>query len=170
MGMWRIKLDAASAEELRVLRRDKALKPAERDRVEMAALSVAGWKVRAIAGHLGYCEETVRRVFRQYKVEGMKALRHELPGPEPDLVRRGRVEEALKALLGESRTWTAGQLAEALRERGIELSARQTRRYLGRVASWRRTKRSLGHKQDEGKVAAAKQELAVLANGRKQAS
>lgn len=168
--MWRIKLDAAGAEELQALRREKALKRAERDRVEMVALSVAGWKVKAIAGHLGYCEETVRRVFRQYKVDGMKALRHESPGPGPDLARRRQVEGALGERLSESRTWTAGQLAEALRERGIELSARQTRRYLSRVASWRRTKRSLEHKQDVGKVAAAKEELAVLANGRKQAS
>jgi transposase len=168
--MLRIKPDAAGAEELQALRRDKTLKPAERDRVEMVALSVAGWKVREIAGHLKYCEETVRRVFRQYKVEGLKAVRLEPPGPEPDLGRRGQVEEALRALLAESRTWTAGQLSEALRERGMELSTRQTRRYLGRVASWRRTKRSLKHKQDEGKAAKAGEELALLANEPKQAS
>jgi transposase len=168
--MLRIKLDAAGGEGLQALRRDKTLKPAERDRVEMVALSVAGWKVKEIAKHLGYCEETVRRVFRQYRTEGMKALRHELPGPEPDLARRGRIEEMLKQLLAESRTWTAPQLSEALGERGIEMSARQTRRYLSRIASWRRVKRSLSHKQDAVKVAEARQELAVLANERKQAS
>jgi transposase len=168
--MLRIKLDAAGVEGLQALRRDKTLKPAERDRVEMVALSVADWKVKAIAGHLGYCEETVRRVFRQYRTEGMKALRHELPGPEPDLARRERVEGALKELLAQSRTWTAGQLAEALRERGINLGARQARRYLSRIATWRRVKRSLSHKQDAVKVAEAEKELAVLANGPKQAS
>jgi transposase len=168
--MLQIKLDATGVEGIQASRRDKTLKPAERDRVEMVALSVAGWRVGAIAEHLGYCEETVRRVFRRYRAEGMKALRHELPGPEPDLVRRGRVEEALKALLAESRTWTAGQLSEALLERGINLGARQTRRYLSRIATWQRVKRSLSHKQDAVKVAEAKQELAVLANEPKQAS
>jgi transposase len=168
--MLRIKLDATGAEELQSLRRDKTLKPAERDRVEMVALSVAGWKVSEIARHLKYCEETVRRVFRQYRVEGLKSVRLEPPGPEPDLGRRGQVEEALRVLLAEGRTWTAGQMSEVLRERGMELSTRQTRRYLSRIASWRRTKRSLKHKQDEKKVAAAKEELALLANEPKQAS
>jgi transposase len=166
--MLRIKLDATGAEELQSLRRDKTLKPAERDRVEMVALSVAGWKVSEIARHLKYCEETVRRVFRQYRVEGLKSVRLEPPGPEPDLGRRGQVEEALRVLLAEGRTWTAGQMSEVLRERGMELSTRQTRRYLSRIASWRRTKRSLKHKQDEKKVAAAKEELALLANEPKQ--
>ena len=168
--MWRIKLDAAGVEGLGVLRRDKTLKPAERDRVEMVALSVAGWKVGAIAGHLGYCEETVRRVFRQYKAEGLGAVRHEPPGPGPDLERRGRVEGELKRLLAESRTWTAAQLAEALREKDLQLSARQTRRYLHPIASWKRVKRSLSHKQDPTLVAKATEDLALLANEPKQES
>jgi len=168
--MLRIKLDAAGVDGLQALRRDKTLKPAERDRVEMMALSAAGWKVREIARHLGYCEETVRRVFRQYRAEGMKALRYELPGPEPDLERRGQVESALGELLAESRTWTAAQLSGALRDRGIYLSARQTRRYLGRVATWRRVKRSVEHKQDLEKAEKAREDLALFANGPKQES
>ena len=166
--MWRIKLGEAGVEGLQALRRDKTLKPSERDRVEMVALSAAGWKVSDIARHLGCCEETVRRVFRQYKAEGMQAMRHDLPGPEPDLARRGQVEGALKELLSESRTWTAGQLAEALHKRGITLGPRQTRRYLSRIASWKRVKRSLSYKQDQAQVAKAKEDLALLANEPKQ--
>jgi transposase len=168
--MWRIKLDEAGGEGLQALRRDKTLKPAERDRVEMVALSVAGWKVSEIARHLGYCEETVRRVFRQYGTEGMQALRHDLPGPEPDLARREQVERALKELLAQSRTWTARQLAGALGEREINLSARQTRRYLSRIATWRRVKRVLSHKQDQAQVVKAREELALLVNRPKQGS
>ena len=168
--MWRIKLDEAGAADLQALRKDKTLRPAERDRVEMVALSVAGWKRSEIARHLGCCEETVRRAFRGFRVKGMQGLRLEPPGPEPDLARRTRVQNALRELLAQSRTWTAGQLAEELREQGINLSARQVRRYLSEIASWKRVKRSLSHKQDEVKVAQAKTELGLLANRPKQAN
>jgi len=167
--MLKIKLTDEQATELARWRRDASLKPAERDRVEMIALSDSGWPVARIASHLGYSIETVRRLFRRFPKEGFLAVRHEAPGPAKDEERRRQVEGALEKLLRQERTWTAGQLAEALRGEGIELSARQVRRYLGRVGSWRRTKRSLSHKQDPEKVARAKETLALLANELKQA-
>ena len=167
--MLKIKLTDEQARELARWRRDASLKPAERDRVEMIALSDLGWPVARIASHLGYSIETVRRLFRRFPSEGFLAVRHEAPGPAKDEERRRQVEGALEKLLRQERTWTAGQLADALRGEGIELSARQVRRYLGRLASWRRTKRSLSHKQDPEKVARAKETLALLANERKQA-
>ena len=167
--MLKIKLTDEQATELARWRCDASLKPAERDRVEMIALSDSGWPVARIASHLGYSIETVRRLFRRFPKEGFLAVRHEAPGPAKDEERRRQVEGALEKLLRQERTWTAGQLAEALRGEGIELSARQVRRYLGRVGSWRRTKRSLSHKQDPEKVARAKETLALLTNERKQA-
>ena len=167
--MLKIKLTDEQATELARWRRDASLKPAERDRVEMIALSDSGWPVARIASYLGYSIETVRRLFRRFPSEGFLAVRHEAPGPAKDEERRRQVEGALEKLLRQERTWTAGQLADALRGEGIELSARQVRRYLGRLASWRRTKRSLSHKQDPEKVARAKETLALLANERKQA-
>jgi putative transposase len=166
--MMRIKLSEGQARELVEWRRDPTLKPAERDRVEMVALSESGWTVAQIAEHLGYAVETVRRLFRRFPTEGWASIRHELPGPAPDDKRRERIEMALDALLRQERTWTAAQLAEALAEQGIRLSTRQVRRYLGRVALWRRTKRSLKHKQNPDRVARAKDTLAFLANEHKQ--
>jgi transposase len=168
--MLRIKLSDEQARELVVWRRDPSLKPAERDRVEMVALSASGWPVAKIASHLGYAVETVRRLFRRFPTEGWKAVRHEAPGPAPDLKRREKIERALEALLEQDRTWTAGQLAEALAKQEIKLGTRQLRRYLGRVALWRRTKRSLAHKQDAKRVARAKETLALLTNELEQAS
>lgn len=164
----RIRLSENQANELTERRRDPSLKPAERDRVEMLALSESGWTVSQIASHLGYSVETVRRLLRRFPTEGWKSIRHEAPGRAPDEKRREQVEEALEVLLGHERTWTAGQLAEALAEQGIRLSTRQVRRYLGRVALWRRTKRSLKHKQNPDRVARAKDTLALLANEHKQ--
>ena len=167
--MVRIRLTEEQVAELAALRRDHRLRPAERDRVEMVALSAAGWSVSRIAAHLGYSAETVRRLFRRFRSEGWATIRHQAPGPAPDVARRQQVETALRALLDQARTWTAGQLAEALAEQGIRLSARQVRRHLRRLdAGWYRTKRSVTHRQDPARVAQASEELAVFANRPKQ--
>jgi transposase len=164
--MLRMTLTADQQTELAALRHDPTLSPADRDRVEMVALSVAGWAVPTIAQHLGYHPETVRRLFRRFPTDGFAAVRHQPPGPGPDRPRRERVQVALSALLDQERTWTAAQLAEALRAYGIHLSARQTRRHLRRTAAWRRTQRTLRHKQDPERVAQARAELLDFAVAR----
>jgi hypothetical protein len=80
------------------------------------------------------------------------------------------VTAALERRLEEPRTWTAAQLAAALQEDGISLSTRQTRKYLGGIARWRRTVRSLQHKQDPTKVATASHTLGYLKKGPKRAA
>ena len=113
----------------------------------------------------------MRRLFHRFRQEDLSTLRRLPPGPAPDLARRERISQALERLLAQERTWTAAQLAQALRDSDIYLSARQVRRYLhGLRAGWRRTKRSLRHKQDPERVAKAKEELAGLKRGPKQAS
>ena len=159
--MIRLKWTPDQRAALQDLRRDRTLKPAERDRVEMALLSDAGWRVPQIAAHLGYCAATVRRVFAQLEQTELSGLRQHKPGPAPDVPHRERVEAALRELLEQERTWTAPQLAGALGERGIRLSMRQVRRYLtgpGLRARWRRTKRTLQHQADPARVAAARAE------------
>src|ERR671933_177276 len=72
---------------------------------------------------------------------------------------RDRVEMVLLSAAG----WTARQLAHALQEEGIRLSTRQTRKYRKRLgANWRRTARSLRHKQHPAQVEQAKRKLAHL--------
>ncbi len=160
--MLHIQLTVEGRDEVALLRRDPSLSPSERDRVEMVLLSEQGWSVPQIASHLDYCLATVRRLFRQFTNEGLVALRHKPPGPRKDTVRTHQVQTALTALLSQERTWTAAQLAHALREHDIHLSARQVRRYLRSIASWRRTVRTLKHKQDPEKLARAQKTLATL--------
>lgn len=160
-----MQLRLADDERSRVqaMRRDAVLLPTERDRVEMVLLSDAGWAAPRIAVHLGYCAATVRTVLKGFPVTGTAGLRRGRPGPAKDPARAAAVTTALERRLGEDRTWTAAQLAEALAEDGIALSARQTRRYLQAMgARWRRTVATLSHKQDPAKVARAEVTLASL--------
>ena len=161
--MLRLRLTTDERTAVQALRRDPSLSPAERDRVEMVCLADAGWGAPAIATHLRYNPVTVRRLLRRFPATGVAGLRRRPPGPPPDTARRERVEAALGALLDRDRTWTAAHLAVALGEEyGIALSPRQTRKYLGRIAAWRRTVRTLRHKQDPTKVERAKAVLGSL--------
>jgi putative transposase len=68
----------------------------------------------------------------------------------------------LSELLGQDRTWTARQLADALGP-DIGIGHRQTRRYLALLkAGYRRTAQTVGHKQDPKKVERAETVLAGL--------
>jgi transposase len=164
--MLRIILTAEQRAAVQAARRDPRLPPAERDRVEMVALSAAGWSPPTIAQHLGYCAATVRTVLRRFPATGVTGLARQRPGPAPDHARRTQVTTALGALLSQERTWTADQLAAALRDQGIGLSTRQTRKYLKRMgARWRRTTHTLRHKQAPERVAQARRVLANLGKG-----
>ena len=166
--MLRLTLTSDDHAAVQGLRRDPTLSPAERDRVEMVLLSATGWSPPRIATHLGCHPKTVRLVLKRFQTDGIASLRRRRPGPPPDLGRRVQVLTALDDLLGQARTWTAAQLAAALAERDIQLSTRQTRKYLKLLGSrWRRTVRSLRHKQDPVKVARAGRHLATLKKSRR---
>jgi transposase len=105
----------------------------------------------------------VRRVLIHFQANGPPSLRRQRPGPPPDAARRAQVAAALDRLLDQDRTWTTAQLAGALAAQDIHLSTRQTRRYLrGMGARWRRTVRTLQHKQDPAKVERATTVLGSL--------
>jgi transposase len=158
--MLHIELDDASRAELQSLRRT-ALAAAVRDRLEMLFLSTAGWSPPRIAAHLGYDPQTVRKVLHGWRRHGRASLFPAKPGPQPDTARRDTVPGHLTDLLGQDRTWTSAQLADALRGHGLTLGGRQVRRYLHRLkAGYRRTASTLEHKQDAAKLERAEQVLA----------
>src|SRR5262245_684570 len=118
--MIRTHLTDATRSELQSLRRTDL--PAKvRDRLEMVLSSDAGWPAPKIAAHLGYCGHTVRGILRDFNARGTPALYPRKTGPAPDATKRGRVTGHLRQLLGEDRTWTAGQLADALRPHGVRI-------------------------------------------------
>src|SRR5262245_10653067 len=163
--MIRIHLDDATRSDLNALRRIDLPAPA-RDRIEMVALSDAGWSPPRIAGHLGYHPQTVRDRLRDFLARGTAALYPKSPGPAPDTDRRRDVTERLRGLLLLGRTWTSRQLSAALAADGVVLGPRQVRRYLRALsAGYRRTANSLRHKRDPAKAARAAKVLGNLRRG-----
>ena len=159
--MLRIHLTDTHRSELQALRRTD-LPAVARDRLEMVFLSDAGWSPPRIASHLGRHPHTVRAALKGFTDRGAAAFYPDAPGPDPDHARRATVTGKLSALLGQDRTWTARQLAEALGP-GAGIGHRQTRRYLGLLrAGYRRTAQTVGHKQDRKKVERAGTVLANL--------
>jgi putative transposase len=159
--MLRIQLTAAQRSELRAVRRSD-LPAAARDRLEVVLLSDAGWSPPRIAAHLGRHPHTVRAALKGFRDRGTAAFRPDRPGPEPEPDRRAAVTGKLAELLGQDRTWTSRQLAEALRP-DVGIGHRQTRRYLALLkAGYRRTAQTVGHKQDPKKVGRAEVVLAGL--------
>src|SRR5262249_6788970 len=110
-----------------------------------------------IAAHLGRYPQTVRKALHDFQQRGPQAFDPDRPGPAPDAARRDRILGLLRDLLGQDRTWTSAQLAEALQPHGVTVGGRQVRRYLGLPkAGCRRTASTLAHKQDPAKVERAK--------------
>jgi len=159
--MIHIQLDPTTRDDLQQMRR-RDLPAKVRDRLEMVLLADAGWAPARIAEHLGYGYRTALNVLNGFRDRGRDALLPRPRGPAPDHARRDQVTGRLRALLGQDRTWTSAQLAEALRDQGVILSPRQVRRYLrGMRSRYRRTATTVKHKQDPAQAARAG---AVLGN------
>jgi len=161
-------LTEAQRAELHSLRRSD-LPAVSRDRLEMVLMSAAGWSPPRIGQHLGRHPHTVRAALKGFAARGMPALYPDKPGPEPDHARRAQVAEQLAQLLGQDRTWTSRQLADALGP-DLGISHRQARRYLALLkAGYRRTAQTVGHKQDPQKVERAGRVLGGLKKKSRQA-
>ena len=161
--MLRTSLTDSQRSELQTLRRTD-LAAVARDRLEMVLMSADGWSPPKIAAHLNRHPHTVRATLKGFAARGTQAFYPDAPGPDPDHARRAQVTGKLSELLGQDRTWTAKQLAEALGP-DIGIGHRQTRRYLGLLkAGYRRTAQTVAHKQEPQKV---KRAQAVLSNLKK---
>jgi transposase len=148
-------LSDSQRSELQALRRTD-LSAVSRDRLEMVLMSAAGWSAPKIAEHLGRHPHTVRAAIKGFAARGTAAFYPDAPGPDPDHDRRAIVTGKLSELLGQDRTWTARQLADALGP-DIGIGHRQTRRYLALLkAGYRRTAQTVGHKQDPNEVQRAR--------------
>jgi transposase len=133
----------------------------------MVRLSDAGLSVPQIARHLQANDKTVRQWVKRFLEEGFEAL-----SDQPHLGRPSRLTpqrlETVRALLSQGgRTWSAGQLADWLAEQhGVRFNPQHLGRLLKRAnVSYKRTQRTLKHKQDPQAVAEKQADLQTLEKG-----
>lgn len=156
--MYRVDLTEAQREELRRRSREPGVMPRTRDRLEMVRLSDAGWSVPRIAAHLGICEKRLRHWIKTFLTDGFDAL--------PDRPHLGQqsaltppMEEAIRQeMRRQARTWTAAQVADwVAKQVGVRLTPDYLARRLKRARiAYKRTGRSLHHKQNPEEVAQKK--------------
>jgi transposase len=162
--MYRVRLTDAQRQELHRRAHEPGIKPRTRDRLEMVRLSNAGWGVPQIAPHLGYCEATVRHWIKTFLTGGFDAL-PDRPHPGQSSALTPEIEAAIRQQLQrDEQTWTALQLAAWLaRQFEVRLSPDHLGRRLKRAGiRYKRTGRSLKHKQNKEQVAAQQAEMAAL--------
>lgn len=162
--MYRVRLTDAQRQELKRRAHEPGVMPRTRDRLEMVRLSAVGWSVPRIALHLDLSEQTVRHWIKAFLSGGFEAL-----PDQPHLGQSSAITPAIEAairqeLRRDERTWTASQLAAWVGERfGVHRTAAHLARRLDRAGiAYKRTGRSLKHKQNPDEVAAKQAEMAAL--------
>jgi transposase len=145
--------------------RDPKTKPRTRERLEMIRLSAAGMSIPSIAPIVGQSEGRVRHWVKAFlEQQTFDALDDR---PHPGMASRltpGHLSAIRAEIEKGERTWSAPQVAVWLEEtQGVRLSADQVRRKLkGAGIVWKRTGRSLRHKQKPQEVEAKRAELEAL--------
>jgi len=162
--LYQVHLNDEARQELHRRAHAPGVRPRTRDRLEMVRLSDAGWRVPQIARHLGVGEATVRQWLKTFVARGFDALRDRPPAGRPSRLVPAIREAVRQELAKGDRTWTAAQLAEWIEQQcGVRVSAAHLRRFRQRwQLSWKRTPRSVKHKQKPDEVAAKKKELEAL--------
>ena len=162
--MYRITLTDAQRQELQQRTRQPGLAPSTRDRLEMVRLSDAGWSVPKIARHLGAHEQTVRLWIKAFLTGSFAALPNKPRGGKQSALTPALLAAVRAEVAPGQRTWDAGQIADWVAEQyGVRVSAARMRIHLKRAKlSYKRTSRSLKHKQQPDEVAEKQATLQAL--------
>ena len=161
--MYRVRLTDAQRDELQRRTHTPGVMPRTRDRLEMVRLSDAGFSVPQIGRHLRISEKRVRHYLKAFLAHGFDAL-PDRPHPGQPSALTPAMEAAIRQeLRQDERTWTAAQLADWVAEQcGVRLGAAWLSQRLKRAQiAYKRTSRSLKHKQKPEEVAAKKAERAA---------
>jgi transposase len=162
--MYRVTLTDEQHQELNRRAHQTGFAPSVRDRLEMVRLSNSGWRIPQIARHLGQHEQTVRFWIKAFLSRGFDALSNQPRGGSASALTPQLLEAVRQELDKADRTWSAGQIADWIAHQfGVVRSADQVRRKLRKERlSYKRTGRSLRHKQKPEEVAAKKADLDTL--------
>src|SRR5437016_3764891 len=159
--MYRITLTDDQLHELNRRAHQPGVVPSTRDRLERVRLSHIGWSVPRIARHLSQHEQTVRRWVKAFLTGGFEALVDQPHLGLTSALPPALLEQVRAQLLQADRTWTGPPLAQWLAaEHQVCLSADRVCFHLKRAhIAYKRTARSLKHKQDPVALEASKASL-----------
>lgn len=162
-----VKLSEAEDERLRKVEQQAGLREKVRLRAKVLRLSHRGMPAKEIAAYTGRHLSSVLRDFTRWEKQGLTGLADSvIPGRRSPIGQEQR--SFLLEQLREERSWTAGQLAEALAEKfGLKVNRESMRVCLhGLGYSWQRH-RYVPVKQPEAELLARKQqELAEFKKSR----
>lgn len=170
--MYRIRLTEQQQQELHQRAHQPTVAPRTRDRLEMIRLSDKGWSAPKIAVHLNQHKQTVRYWIKAFLQGGFDALSEKPHTGQKSAVTPDILATVRQWLTAGDRTWNARQIAVEVNARyGVLRSRQQWRRLLRRDdLTYKRTRRSLRHKQNPVQVAQKTAELADLKKGPKAAN
>lgn len=165
--MYHVTLTEEQRRELNHRAHQAYVAPCLRDRLEMLRLSDAGWSVPRIAQHLSQHQQTVRRWIKAFLSGGFDALTDKPHGGKQSALTPVMLQAIRAEIARGERTWNAGQVAPWLHEKyGVCLSTDRMRVHLKRAGLvYKRTSRSLKHKQNAQQVAAKQATLTTLEKG-----
>ena len=128
-------------EQLRRTEQSASLRPKVRLRAQVVRLNAAGWSRKQLSEHIGRSYATVCQDLKRWDERGVTGLADAPATNQPEKLTqemRAFVHEKLQ----EARTWTCGQLVEAVKERfGVEVSAEAMRNRVRALGyCWKRTR------------------------------
>lgn len=165
--MYRVTLTDQQRLELHRRAHTRDVAPNVRDRLEMLRLADKGWSIPKIALHLGQHEQTVRYWIKAFLAADFDALHDKPHGGKSSELTPAMMEALIGHIRASQQTWTAPQLAAWVAEQyQVHLSPGRLRVHLKRAdLSYKRTSRSLKHKQKTEEVAAKEVSLETLQKG-----
>jgi transposase len=165
----RVSLTPEQRDELNRRSRERVLTPRLRERLEIIRLSDLGHTVPQIATTLGRHHQTVRAVLKAFLADGFAALPDaDRPGRPPTLLPEHL--DALERMLDEAatsgQTWSLPLMVDWLKTQfGVTISTERLSVLLkARKFRWKRTQRSVQHKQSDPDLQVAKQADLELLN------
>ena len=162
--MYRVQLTDEQHRELKRRSREPGLARRTRDRLEMVRLSANRISVPKIACLLRADEDRVRHWIKAFLSGGFDALPDQGHQGRPSRLTPTIMQAVRQEIAKADRTWNAPQLVEWIAERfGLRMTPDHLGRRLRREKLvYKRTSRSLRHKQKPEEVEAKRKELEEL--------
>lgn len=165
--MYRVRLTPEQCAEHRRRTQIPDLDPAVRKRLEMIRLAHWSYTIPQIAARMQQHAQTVRYWIKAFLKGGFDALEDKPHGGKVSQLTPAVLEAVIADVRASKQTWTAVEIAEwTAQQHQIRISPGRMRVHLRRAKlSYKRTSRSLRHKQNAEEVQAKEACLYTLKKG-----